>query len=182
MEKTQARKTAKQRLFDMTLTEKKLADKVICDKLVESGKLRGNVCVYNSLTEEVDTSRLVEKALLACENVFLPVVVGDVLQCVKIDKNTAFRRGQWGIYEPIGERIDAEKLQIDLCITPLVAFDKQLNRVGKGKGFYDRFFASCECFKLGLAYSCQEIDSIDADNFDKKLDIIVTEKEVIERN
>ena len=69
-------------------------------------------------------------------------------------------------------------------IVPLVAFDQKLNRLGYGGGFYDRFLKKMEkniIIKLGLAFSFQKIKKIPVEKFDKKLDYILTEKEMFKR-
>ena len=75
----------------------------------------------------------------------------------------------------------------DLVIVPIVAFDSQLNRIGYGKGFYDRFLSKVKKVKkksisLGIAYSFQEYSKIPADKHDFKLDYIFTESGIIKSN
>ena len=68
----------------------------------------------------------------------------------------------------------------DLVIVPLVAFDRQGNRLGYGGGYYDRFLAGNSYGQaIGLAYSFQEVESLPVEEHDQKLDLIITEKEII---
>ena len=71
----------------------------------------------------------------------------------------------------------------DRLLVPLVAFDNRLNRLGYGGGFYDRYIEKIEkikkVIKIGLAFSFQKISSIPTNQFDKKLDFIITEKEIL---
>ena len=64
-----------------------------------------------------------------------------------------------------------------------MAFDKKLNRLGYGGGFYDRYIQKIskikKVVKVGLAFSFQKLKTIPVNNYDKKLDIIITEKEII---
>jgi 5-formyltetrahydrofolate cyclo-ligase len=89
----------------------------------------------------------------------------------KLIKNT------WGILEPLGE--NQKKIlptQIDLVIIPLLIFDKNGNRVGYGKGFYDRFLQKCkpETLKIGLCLE-EPIENIeDVNEFDVKMDFCIT--------
>jgi 5-formyltetrahydrofolate cyclo-ligase len=82
---------------------------------------------------------------------------------------------RWGIKEPdSGKRVLSQ--QIDAVIVPLLAFDKNGDRVGFGKGFYDRFLSDCrkDCKKIGLSFF-EPIDKIrDTDSYDVKLDLCVT--------
>ena len=71
----------------------------------------------------------------------------------------------------------------DILLIPLLSFDKKLNRVGYGGGFYDRYIQRIKRKKkpllVGLAYSFQEVKSIPFNRYDKKLDFVVTEKKII---
>ena len=64
----------------------------------------------------------------------------------------------------------------------MLAFDSNLNRLGYGGGFYDRFIKKIErqnsCVKIGLALSCQKINKVPVDKYDKKMDFIITEKRI----
>ncbi len=84
---------------------------------------------------------------------------------------------EYGIPEPISNKIKYP----DILLVPLVAFDKDLNRVGYGGGFYDRYIKKIKKIKkvitIGLAYSFQKVKKISVNKHDIKLDFIVTEKE-----
>tara|TARA_B100002052_G_C15816775_1_gene568608 strand:+ start:502 stop:1002 length:501 start_codon:yes stop_codon:yes gene_type:complete len=87
---------------------------------------------------------------------------------------------QLGIPEPIKL---SKKVLPDLIFVPLVGYDKNLNRLGYGGGFYDRYFEKNLKFKkiikIGLAFSFQKIKKLPVNKFDKKLDGIITEKSLI---
>ena len=76
-----------------------------------------------------------------------------------------------------------KKLYPDILLVPLVAFDKNLNRIGYGGGFYDRYIKKIKKIKkiltIGLAYSFQKVKKIPTNKYDKKLDFIITEKKII---
>ena len=95
-------------------------------------------------------------------------------------KNNPLKINKYGIVEPISFK----KIYPDIIFVPLVAFDKKLNRLGYGGGFYDRYIQKSmkikNIVKIGLAFSYQELKAIPIDKFDKKLDFIVTEKEIIQ--
>ena len=100
------------------------------------------------------------------QNTMLPVIT---------DEETNFEANEYGIPEPTGgEILDIE--QLDAVLIPLLAFDKRGNRVGYGKGFYDRFLEHCrpDCVKIGLSYFevVERID--DAGNFDVPLNFCIT--------
>jgi len=86
---------------------------------------------------------------------------------------------KFGIPEP--EEI--KKVFPDLIFVPIVAFDNRLYRIGYGGGYYDRYIQRLsnkkKFFKIGIAYSCQKINKIPINKYDKKLDIIITEKYIL---
>ena len=86
---------------------------------------------------------------------------------------------KYGIVEPVS----LKKVYPDIIFVPLVAYDKNLNRLGYGGGFNDRYIEKIlkvkKIVKIGLAFSFQELKVIPVNKFDKKLDFIVTEKKII---
>ena len=87
-----------------------------------------------------------------------------------------FEINSYGIPEPISNKV----IYPDIILVPLVAFDKYLNRIGYGGGFYDRYLKKIKKRKkiltIGLAYSFQKVKKIEAEQNDIKLDFIITEK------
>ena len=85
---------------------------------------------------------------------------------------------KYGIPEPTSDKMVAP----NILLVPLVAFDKNYNRIGYGGGFYDRYIKRIKKIKkiitIGLAYSFQRINQIPADKYDVKLDFIVTNKKI----
>jgi len=132
--------------------------------------------VYNSFQSEVDTSEIIDRLRHMGNKVYLPRVAGEHMEAVLIDGKTRFIKDKWGIEEPKSGETATE---FDVIIVPLLAFDRSCNRLGYGKGYYDKFMTDKKALKIGLAYSFQEVEKIVADKFDVKLDIIVTDREVI---
>jgi len=86
---------------------------------------------------------------------------------------------KFGIAEP-------EKIKMvfpDIIFVPIVAFDDRLFRIGYGGGYYDRYIQKLsnkkKIFKIGIAHSCQKINKVPTNKYDKKLDIIITEKYIL---
>ena len=83
---------------------------------------------------------------------------------------------KYGIPEPISNKVKYP----DILLVPLVAYDKNLNRIGYGGGFYDRYIKKIKKNKkiitIGLAYSFQKVKKMPINEYDIKLDFIVTEK------
>jgi 5-formyltetrahydrofolate cyclo-ligase len=113
------------------------------------------------------------------QQLFYPVMVeidgNSEMSTMIVDDNTIFETNKFGIDEPI-EGIDMIPSEIDLFIVPLLSFDKKGNRVGYGKGYYDRFLKRCrrDCMKIGFSYfdPIEKID--DLSPFDIKLDYCIT--------
>ena len=93
--------------------------------------------------------------------------------------NEPLNVSKYGIPEPRLKK----KVVPDILLIPMVAYDDELNRLGYGGGYYDRFLKKYEknnIIKIGLAISCQEVKKLPTDNFDKKMDYILTEKKLYE--
>lgn len=96
----------------------------------------------------------------------------------------SLRTGAYGILEPIsGDRESSESRtleeEIELIVVPGVAFDRRLNRLGRGKGYYDRLLSTLQARKVGICFDFQLKDAIPTEPFDRKMDAILTEKETI---
>ena len=89
---------------------------------------------------------------------------------VQIEKNTVFTIGAFGIKEPVGKPHLGD---FDVMAVPLVAFDKSNNRLGHGKGYYDRYLSSHPCFTVGLAFSEQK-NNVPTDRWDVPLNLIIS--------
>ena len=97
-----------------------------------------------------------------------PKVIGNDLVFFIPDK---FEAGCFGVLEPIGTKVD--KNDIDIIIVPLLYFDKDNNRVGYGKGYYDRYLKDYKGITIGVGYDFQEADKIDIKPTDIKLNYII---------
>ena len=84
----------------------------------------------------------------------------------------------------IPETISNKKILPDILLIPLVGFDDQLNRLGYGGGYYDRYLSKVQnndkIIKIGMGFSFQKIKKLPINKYDKKLDYIITEKKIIQ--
>ena len=114
----------------------------------------------------------------------------DVISLPKVGKNNMMNFFQWSLKDPlkinkygIPETISKKKVNPGVLLVPLVAFDRQLNRLGYGGGYYDRYISklqdSHKIIKIGIGYSFQKVKSLPINKYDKKLDFVITEKEFI---
>ena len=83
---------------------------------------------------------------------------------------------KWGISEPLDSKLEIQPQQIDLVVIPLLCFDKQGNRIGYGKGFYDRFLQKCSSKALKVGFCLEEPIKVieDLNEFDVKMDVCIT--------
>ena len=145
----------------------------IIKKINTKGKIIG--CYY-PVNFEVDTKNLMTKLQQKGFKISLPVIKNNfIMDFYKWNLNDPLYLNKYGIPEP--ER--KKKLKPNIFLIPLVAFDKELNRLGYGGGYYDRLLKKKEninMIKIGLALSCQKVIKVPTDKFYKKLDYIVTER------
>lgn len=137
-------------------------------------KKANTVMLYMPIKGEADVT-----GLLCDKKLFLtPVTEGENIYACPI--SGAWRNGLFSVPEP-KEKTVFDKTKIDLVIVPGVAFDKRGNRMGYGKGYYDRFLNGLDICKVGVCHSFQLMDTIPSEDHDIKMDIIVTEREVWSR-
>ncbi len=116
---------------------------------------------------------------------------GSTISLPKIKKTSQMEFYKWYINDPllinkygIPEPETINRVYPDILFVPLVAFDKKLNRLGYGGGFYDRYIQKIskikKIVKVGVAFSFQKLKNIPVNKHDKKLDMIITEKDIIE--
>ena len=156
-----------------------LSEKIL--KLLEETELfRQASCIalYNAIPEEVQTAAFLEKWFVK-KRLLLPLVVGDDLRLLPYKGIDSLKPGAFGILEPVDQETTIPEADIDLIIVPGVAFDRQLNRMGRGKGYYDRLLSTLQAPKIGICFDFQLQEMIPVEPFDKKMDMIITEKEII---
>lgn len=135
-----------------------------------------DVLLYHSLPDELSTIRFLDH-WQGRKRLYLPRVSGDNLDILPYDK-AGLRLGAFNIEEPNGhDLVSIDK--IDLVVVPAVAYDIHGNRVGRGKGYYDRLLADCNAVKVGVAYDFQLVEHIDAEPHDVKVDIVITDNRTI---
>lgn len=135
------------------------------------------IFIYNAMADEVSTQAFIEK-WKSEKHFYLPVVKDDNLVFRKLQDDTLFEKSRIGVNEPVGEDF-TDYSKIGMVIVPGVAFDRKCNRLGRGKGYYDRFLAKIKAPKVGVCFDFQLKDQIPADDRDVKMDMIVGENELI---
>ena len=110
----------------------------------------------------------------------LPKITKDnEMNFFKWSKNEPLKINKYGIPEPISEK----RIKPNVLLIPLVGFDEQLNRLGYGGGYYDRYISKIKIkeklLKIGVGFSFQKVKKLPINNYDEKLDCIITEKKII---
>lgn len=137
------------------------------------------VMCYISAFKEPETLGLIKSAVRS-KRIVVPVSNTDTFTITPsaLTSTDDLVRGAYGIYEP-EHIIEIDINEIDAALIPGIAFDKNLNRLGFGKGYYDRFLAEFKGIKIGICYDFQITDTpLPADEFDVPMDMIITEKRI----
>lgn len=157
----------------------------ILEKVTESIEFKKAKAIHTYIpikkNNEVDTLPFVKACFESNKEVIVPKVAGDgLLNHIKISSADDLQLNNWGIPEPSVNTL-FPILDINLVIVPMVAGDYFKNRLGYGKGYYDRFLYKCPAIKIGLLFDCQIYNKkLPAESFDIPLDILVTESTRIE--
>lgn len=109
--------------------------------------------------------------------ILLPCVAGDNIEIRCYNSESALKRGNLGIWEPDTNQPFED--EIELAIVTGMAFDGHRNRMGRGKGYYDRFFSSVKSIKWGVCFDCQLCNEVPTTNDDLKMDLVITPLRII---
>lgn len=167
-------KAKRDKLSESGITEK---SDIITGKLLNSGLLDKckNIFVYYSFGSEVKTQELIQSLVKLNKKIFIPKITGGEMSASVYTGGLI--KNNYGIFEEKDNNFIDKKI-IDAAIVPLIAFDKRLNRIGYGKGYYDKFLKDLDILKIGLAYSLSEAELIKADDYDIRLNYVVTEENI----
>jgi len=140
--------------------------------------------LYRALGDEVDTHRLLAGGgKPGSRNIYAPVThhTGH-MHWRRVDPATRWQRGDFGVLEPSNGAPWSPREEAAIVVCPLVGFDRLGNRLGLGKGCFDRWLDEAKdhiLLTIGLAFACQECPPIPAEAHDIPLDTIITEGEII---
>jgi len=146
----------------------------ILKKKKVSGRILGGYYPYNY---EIDILQILEKFEKKKFIITLPKIMkNSQMDFFQWSKNDPLSINKFGIPEPISKVVKYP----DVLLVPLLAFDKNFNRIGYGGGFYDRYIKKIRKRKkvltIGFAYSFQKFKKVPTNNYDIKLDFIITNK------
>lgn len=157
------------------ILNKEAENDVIFNKVInlEEYKKSNLILIYVSFKDEIDTIRLIKYSLKIGKRVAVPKCEGDNIVFYYIDSLEDLEERSFGILEPKTNEAVSD-FNNSICIIPGIAFDNENNRIGYGRGFYDRFLENYNGVKIGLTYKECICYKIDVDKNDIKMDIIIT--------
>jgi 5-formyltetrahydrofolate cyclo-ligase len=183
----------KTRLAAMSPADAEKESQAVLERLFASDawKKASLVLTFMSMPGELNTDAVIPAALTAGKTLYAPRVEADIMNFYKIDKvNYPWQISKYGIREPIPNSTTQlpvpspfSLLPSPLILTPGLAFARSNNgairRLGRGKGYYDKFFASLDeagipCTAAALAFSCQLVDEVPAEPHDRTVDLLFT--------
>lgn len=178
MEKSDIRRKIKNLRMMLSEMEKESAAEEVFARLEQTAAfmMADTILMYHSLPDELQTVKFLQK-WHDRKRFFLPRVNGVNLDILPYEE-TRLELGSFHIEEPTGEdTVDVD--DIELMVIPAVAFDRKGNRLGRGKGFYDRLLSTSKATKIGVGYEFQLFDSIPSEPHDVAMDMVITQKTLI---
>ena len=165
------------------LENKKEKSNEIFNKIIKTEEFKNAkiIAMYKSINSEVDTKEIIKYSLNIGKTICLPKVEENELKFYKINSICEkLEKSKFGIEEP---KVEKENLidnnLIDLVIVPGICFDTEKNRLGFGKGYYDRFLKQKDFKTIGICFDEQIAVKIPTDEYDVKVKQIITDKRKI---
>jgi 5-formyltetrahydrofolate cyclo-ligase len=184
--KEKLRKEIKEKRKKQTKEENRKKSKEIKEKLFGLSEYMdaNTVLFYISYNGEVFSHEMIKEALKD-KIVVVPIsnTKDETLSLSVLESWDDLEIGSYGIFEPRKECIKEVSIDdIDLIIIPGVAFDLKGNRMGHGKGYYDKLLEKTKATSIGLCFECQIIDRIPTEKHDIPVTMIITEERIIDCN
>ncbi len=176
----------RQELTDISITQasKRVAAQLIYFHPLQDAK---NIGHYMPTEGEIDSKFILDCEPFRNKHFYLPVLSPDkTLVFFPHSLNEPLVENKFSILEPnIEGKKNFDWKNLDIIFIPVVVFDKNCNRIGRGAGYYDRTLATLNNAKkpllIGLAYEFQKIENIEPQPWDIPMDFVVTENEIYER-
>ncbi len=174
--KKEQRKSCLAKRKKRTIIAKKMGDfiifKRIC-KIIREKNIK-EIGIYWSKKYEVDTEQIIDYCLKNNIKVFLPKIINkqEMIFLEYKDKSDLILNTTSNVYEP--KQTKNPKTDLKFIIVPMVGYDHQLNRIGYGGGYYDRFLENKNIYKIGIAYKVQKVDKVITDKYDVPMDLIIS--------
>ncbi len=142
----------------------------------------GTVLVFYSFGSEVPTRGIIERFLAAGRRVLLPYMEGGDMNAAELRQEDELEATAYGPKEP-SRRVAVDPVEVDVVITPGMAFDRSGHRVGYGGGNYDRYLGrlGSNATRVGIAFHVQVLPEVPHGPDDQPVDFVVTDRETIAR-
>lgn len=177
MDKYKVRHYLKEQRARMTYKKRLEKSQKIMEKLITQLDGKNNIAFYINTKDEVITHDFLPYFLENYETVSTSVTEEEI-EFFAFTNIKQLKEGYVGILEPPHTN-KVEKADIDVIIVPMLGFDKYCNRIGYGKGFYDKYLEDFNGEIIGLAFSEQQYPLIPTDKYDVKMHKVITDREVI---
>lgn len=173
MDKKQLRKSIKAQVALMSEETKLQQSNNVFQHIEKSAVFAHSkrIMIFASLPDEIPTQHVIER-WSKCKELYLPRVKGDDIEVVRYSQSK-IATGSFNIMEPTSDDILSPNL-LDLIIVPGVAFDRDGNRCGRGKGFYDRFLDKTHAITIAVCFDCQLVKQLPTEPHDIPAQYIVT--------
>ncbi|MDE7154458.1 MAG: 5-formyltetrahydrofolate cyclo-ligase [Muribaculaceae bacterium] len=174
MKKDDIRRNVKARKALLSAMEKAAAAARVFAQLEQSAAfaMADNILMYHSLPDELSTREFIDR-WAGRKRFYLPRVNGMKLEVLPYNRSR-LAQGAFLIEEPQGDEVVPADV-MELIVVPGIAYDRRGNRVGRGKGYYDRLLAETDALKVGVGYDFQLVDEIEAEPHDIPVDVVITE-------
>jgi len=182
--KKNIRKKIQKKRDTLTTEYREKSSKLIAEKFFSTAYYNNskNILIYYPFRSEVDTTLIIKEALKDKKDIILPRVFNDKLEFYFVNNpSKQLEKGAYDIMEPITSLCKPAKISdIDLVVVPGVSFDKNLNRLGYGGGYYDKILSYLpqKVKKIALCFDIQVINSIPVSEHDIKVDMLITETKI----
>lgn len=178
IEKREIRRKIKALRTMLTEMEKRSAAQEVFDRLEKTAAflLADKILMYHSLPDELFTHEFLSK-WASRKHFFLPRVNGVDLEILPYEESR-LELGSFHIEEPTGGNT-VDPSEIELIVVPAVAYDRKGNRLGRGKGFYDRLLKSTKATKIGVGYEFQLYDELPTEPHDVGMDMVITQSTTV---
>jgi 5-formyltetrahydrofolate cyclo-ligase len=188
MDKAQLRRTLLNSLVAIPSEQRDERSRRACRNLIsiEPFQEASTIMMFLSLPHEVDTAEAILHAWQLGKVVAVPKISWEQRHMIPVKINsleTGLATGVSGIRNPVAG-VPVPFGEIDLVVTPGLGFDRKGNRLGRGGSYYDRFFANpdVKAIRCGLGFDEQVVDDVPVAEHDQPVNILVTDKEVVNCN
>ena len=174
-DKRKIRQAVRAEIAKLSDEEKKHLSAQIFSELYNSNKVSNAsvIALFISLPDEPQTANFIEQLLSKNKRVVVPRIEGEEMNFYDISEGVS--EGAFGIMEPIATT-PIEPSEIDVMIVPGAAFTRQGARLGRGKGFYDKYLSHKDfrAYTIGVCYPCQVVEGLPSEPHDQILNQFVS--------